>query len=112
MGARIFLICNLALGFYNAGTIPVGLGLVGSLLLIWYHPANSPPWGIIGSPGSQALSTVLTGIFWGKWQARLSRDPLGSRSPYLRKILNTHWARTALITLNAFVLFAWVIVLR
>ena len=91
--------------------IPVGLGVVGSLLLIWYHPVNSPLWGLIGAIGCQVLSMILTGAFWGRLQASLSRDPLGPNSPHLAKILGTHWIRTLLINLNAFVLLAWVIVI-
>jgi len=40
----------------------------------------------------------LTAILWGPWQAKLSRDERGSRSPYLAKIMGTHWIRTALIS--------------
>ena len=146
MNEKIFFLCNLALGFYNVGTIwahevdifrtwklvdpkdfvrvqtvhwrklpywvfiPVGLGIAGSVLLVWYHPANSPLWGVSGAVACQVLSIVLTAVFWGRWQASLSRDPLGPKSPYLTKILGTHWVRTALINLNALVLLAWAIV--
>ncbi len=77
---KVFLLLNLALAFYNAGTIwaheidifrswklldprnfhaaqrahwrklrcwvlaPVGISLLGSIVLIWYHPGNSPLW--------------------------------------------------------------------
>ena len=143
MNSTIFLILNLALGFYNVGTIwamevdifrswklvkadfsrvqeahwkklpywiftPVGLALVGSIVLIWYHPAGSPVWAI-GVFLVQAISLALTAIFWGPWQAKLSKDPLGSQSPYLAKILRTHWIRTLLINLYAFILLVWVL---
>ena len=142
----VFLILNLALGFYNVGTIwamevdifrswklvgsdfhkiqqvhfkklpywiftPVGLALVGSISLFWYHPAGSPAWAIWGVFLSQALSLVLTAIFWGPWQAKLSQDLLGPQSPYLAKILKTHWLRTVLINAYAFILLAWVLLL-
>jgi hypothetical protein len=143
----IFLLLNLALGFYNVGTIwahevdifrtwklvdtkdfrrvqsthwkklpywvfiPVGLGLAGAVALIWDHPEHSPLWGICGAFGCQLVSLVLTGIFWGQWQAKLSRDPLGPESPYLKKILATHWVRTLLINANAFILLAWTMLL-
>ncbi|MBV8343477.1 MAG: hypothetical protein JO190_00600 [Candidatus Eremiobacteraeota bacterium] len=142
----IFLLLNLALGFYNVGTIwahevdifrswqyvgadfhrvqqvhwaklpywvlaPVALAFAGSLALIWYHPAGSPIWALAGVFGCQFASVILTALTWGPWQAALSRDPLGSRSPYLRRILRTHWLRTALITASGFLLLAWVIVL-
>ena len=146
MSPRIFLLLNLALGFYNVGTIwahevdifsswklvgaerfhevqrvhwhkipywvltPVGLGVCGAVALIWYHPAGSPRWGIWGVFLCQALSLVLTAIFWGPWQARLAKDPLGSESAYLKQILKTHWVRTLLINASAGFLLAWVIV--
>ena len=75
---KVFLLLNLALAFYNVGTIwaheidifrswklldprnfhavqrvhwrklpywvvtPVSLSLLGSIVLVWYHPSNSP----------------------------------------------------------------------
>lgn len=141
-----FLLLNLALAFYNAGTIwahevdifrtwklidpkdfhavqrvhwnklpywiftPVGLAFAGSLGLIWQHPPGSPDWAIAGNLGCQLLSLVLTAVFWGKWQARLSQDSRGPNSPYLARILRTHWIRTALINAYAFILLAWAIV--
>ena len=141
-----FLTLNLALAFYNVGTIwamevdifrswklvgtdfhkvqevhwkklpywiftPVGLALIGSIVLFWYHPVGSPVWAIWGVFLAQALSLTLTAIFWGQWQAKLSKDALGAQSPYLAKILKTHWIRTLLINLYAFILLAWVLVL-
>lgn len=144
MNPLIFLFLNLALGFYNVGTIwamevdifrswkfvgsdfhkvqevhwrklpywiftPVGLALLGSIALIWYHPMGSPNWAIWGVFLCQVVSLVLTAIFWGQWQAKLSKDARGSQSPYLAKILKTHWLRTLLINAYAFILLAWVI---
>lgn len=138
-----FLLLNLALGFYNVGTIwameidifrtwklvnpddfhkiqrihwkklpywiftPVGLALIGSMALIWYHPYGSSNWEIWGTLLSQLFSLILTAIFWGPWQAKLSKDPAGSKSVYLKKILQTHWIRTLLINLYAFILLLW-----
>jgi len=42
---------------------PVGLALVGSIVLIWYHPVGSPSWAIWGVFFTQALSLLLTAIF-------------------------------------------------
>src|ERR1700739_797829 len=144
MSPMIFLIFNLALGFYNVGTIwamevdifrswklvgsdfhrvqevhwrklpywiftPVALALAGSIALIWYHPAGSPAWAIWGVPSTQILSLVLTAVMWGPWQAKLSKDPLGSQSPFLQKILATHWIRTLLICASAILLLGWVL---
>ena len=88
---------------------PVGLAFIGSIILLWYHPAGSPAWAMWGAFGCQALSLGLTAILWGRWQAKLARDPLGPASPHLARILKTHWVRTALITLSAAVLFDWVL---
>jgi hypothetical protein len=143
VNARLFLLLNVAFGFYNVGTIwahevdifrtwklvdaktfrdvqarhwrtlpywvfiPVALALAGSIVLIWYHPAGSPLWGIWAVPFCQLLSLVLTGAFWGRWQARLANDPLGSKSPFLQRILKTHWIRTLLISASGLILLAW-----
>ncbi len=146
MNPLVFLILNLAIGFYNVGTIwameidifrswklvnqdfhriqeahwkklpywifaPVGLALIGSIGLIWYHPIGSPAWTIWGVFLFQFTSLVFTAIFWGQWQAKLSKDPLGSQSLYLAKILKTHWMRTLLINAYAFTLLGWVLYL-
>jgi hypothetical protein len=29
--------------------LPVGLSLLGSIVLIWYHPGNSPLWSVAGA---------------------------------------------------------------
>ena len=145
MDRKVFLLLNLALAFYNVGTIwaneidifrswklldpsnfhavqrvhwrklpywvltPVGLSLLGSIVLVWYHPGNSPLWGVAGAVWCQALSIVLTAVYWGRWQARLAQDPSGSDSLYLTKILNTHWVRTLLVNANALILLFWAI---
>ena len=113
----IFLVLNLALAFYNLGTIwaheidifrswrlvgvesfhtmqsvhrrklpywifaSVGFSLIGGILLIWYHPAKSPFWAISGALVCQLLTLVLTALLWGRWQAKLAKDPLGPRVP-------------------------------
>lgn len=133
MTKEIFLLLNLALAFYNVGTIwaheidifrtwklldpknfhkvqeihwkklpywvfaPVGLALIGSIILFWYHPIKIQLWEIWLTFSFQLLSHSLTAIFWGPWQAKLSQDKSGGASPYLAKILKTHWIRTALI---------------
>ncbi|MGA9944785.1 MAG: hypothetical protein WBE79_08055 [Candidatus Cybelea sp.] len=139
---------NLALGFYNVGTIwaheidifrtwrlvgasfheiqaahwrklpywvfaPVVLGVVGSIVLLWYHPPGSPWWAIVGVFGCQAASTILTALYWGPWQAALSQDTRGAASPFLERILKTHWVRTALINASGLILLAWsILILR
>jgi hypothetical protein len=145
MSSTVFLLLNLALGFYNVGTIwahevdifrswklldshdfhnvqhahwrklpywvftPVGLAFAGSIVLIWYHPDNSPLWGLWGVPLCQTLAIFLTAVFWGRWQAKLARDQQGPRSIYLAKILKTHWVRTCLVNICALILLMWTI---
>jgi hypothetical protein len=88
---------------------PLGLALIGSTALIWYHPAGSPGWAIWGNLSCQVSSLSLTGLFWGRWQAKLSKDRAGPQSIYLAKILHTHWVRTALINGYALIMLAWAI---
>ncbi len=88
---------------------PLGLALAGSIALIWYHPAASPGWAIWGNLLCQLASHLLTAIFWGRWQARLSKDERGPASPYLEKILATHWIRTLLISGYSLILLAWTV---
>lgn len=138
MTPRIFLLLNLALAFYNVGTIwameidifrtwkllephnfpvvqtthwkklpywifvPVGLALVGTVVLIGYRPHDVPVQEIWIVLFIQIFTHFLTAILWGPWQAKLSKDELGSQSPYLDKILKTHWLRTALISAYGF----------
>jgi hypothetical protein len=145
MTSTAFLVLNLALAFYNAGTIwahevdifrtwrlvdakdfravqsthwkklpywiftPVALALAGGVALIWFHPAGSPQWAIWGNLACQVLSLVLTALFWARWQAKLSQDPLGPKSPHLARILSTHWLRTLLINAAAFIQLAWLL---
>lgn len=88
---------------------PLALALLGSIALIQYHPQNSPAWAVWGNLGCQLLSHLLTAIFWGPWQAKLAKDPSGPASPYLKKILATHWIRTLLINAYGFILLLWTI---
>ena len=96
---------------WSWGLIPVGLEFAGSIGLILFHPEGSPSWAIWGNFACQLTSIVLTVLFWEQWQAKLSRDPLGARSPYLTKIYKTHWVRATLTTTYAILLLAWVILI-
>ena len=145
MNCRLFLLLNLALAFYNVGTIwahevdifrswklldastfhrvqaahwhklpywvllPAALALFGSIALLWCHPFGSPAWAISCAVACQLASHILTVVVWGRWQAKLSQDPRGSASPYLARILSTHWVRTALVSGYALVLLIWTI---
>lgn len=81
--------------------IPVSLSFLGSLILFWYHPQKIHLWEISLSFSFLVLSNFLTAIFWRRWQANLSKDELGGSSPWLKKILQTHWIRTLLINAYA-----------
>lgn len=143
MNAERFLLLNLALSFYNVGTIwahevdifrswklldadtfrriqtahwhklpywiflPMGLALAGAIALIWHHPLGSPTWAIWSVLACLLTAYVLTAVLWGRWQAKLSKDPLGPSSRYLGKILSTHWIRTLLINAYALILLVW-----
>lgn len=88
---------------------PLVLALIGSVVLIRFHPAGSPVWAVWGNLACQLTSHFLTTIMWGPWQGKLAKDKLGSASPYLAKILATHWIRTLLINAYGFILLAWAI---
>jgi hypothetical protein len=88
---------------------PLGFSILGSIALIWYHPQNSPGWAIWGNLLCQLASHLLTAIYWGRWQAKLSEDARGPASPYLAKILATHWVRTLLINAYGLLLLGWAI---
>jgi hypothetical protein len=141
----VFLVLNLALAFYNVGTIwahevdifrawrlvepsefhriqgahwrklpywvlvPFGVALLGSIALVWYQPIETPPWAVWGALSTQLAAHVGTLAVWAPWQAKLSKDPLGSRSPYLTKILSTHWIRTLLVNAYALILLLWLL---
>jgi hypothetical protein len=88
---------------------PIGIALGGSIALVWYQPAASPGWAVWGNLACQVASHLLTAIFWGPWQAKLGKDDRGPASPYLAKILATHWIRTLLINAYGLILLAWAI---
>jgi len=87
--------------------MPLGIALCGSIALIWYHPASSPGWALWGNLACQIASHLLTAGYWGRWQAELAHDDRGPASPYLAKILDTHWIRTLLINAYGLILLAW-----
>jgi hypothetical protein len=86
---------------------PIGVMSIGSITLIWYHPMRSPAWAIWGAFACQLASHIVTAVMWGPWQAKLSTDNRGSESPYLAKILSTHWIRTLLMNANGLIILAW-----
>jgi hypothetical protein len=85
--------------------IPVGILFIGSIVLLFVHPDNSPVALIWGAFLSQAVSHLLTGLFWGRWQAKIASNNIGPADPLLDKIIRTHWVRTALVNINGIILF-------
>jgi len=77
--------------------IPVGISFIGSIMLFWVHPVIIPVSEIGLAFSIQLLSHILTAVYWGPLQAKLSKDTSGNNSPYLEQILKTHWIRTILI---------------
>jgi len=51
--------------------------------------ARPPVWAISGALVCQLLAFVLAALLWGRWQAKMAKDPLGSQRPYLGMILRT-----------------------
>src|SRR5215469_6036346 len=68
--------------------LPVGLGLAGSIGLVWYRPANSPDWAVWCAVGCQVASLALTalplGTMAGETEPRSSRpsEPLSREDPF------------------------------
>jgi hypothetical protein len=89
--------------------LPLGLAMAGSVALLFFHPEGSPRWALWGNLEAQLTSHGLTAVMWGPWQAKLSRDERGPRSPWLGKILATHWIRTLLINVYGGILLMWAI---
>ena len=88
---------------------PIILSLMGSIALLWYHPADSPAWIVWAPLCCQLLTHLGTATLWGPWQAKLSQDPSGAASLYLARFLSTHWIRTVLVNLNGLILLVWAV---
>lgn len=89
---------------------PAALALIGSIALAWRHPPRSPVAAVWGGLACQLASNALTVALFAPWQAKLSKDELGSGSPYLSWILSTHWMRTLLVSAYGLILLVWAIV--
>jgi hypothetical protein len=82
--------------------IPYALFFAVSILLVWYPAPGSPAWAVWGNLACFVLAIALTGAFWAPWQAKLESDnTTGGRSPWLKKILDTHWIRVVLVNASA-----------
>src|SRR5262249_31941432 len=77
---------------------PNARGLIATRVIVpraGLSETSSPVWAIWANLICQNLAIVLTAFLWGQWQAKLSNNPLGFRSPYLTKILATTRADAA-----------------
>ena len=71
---------------------------------------SSARWAVWCALVFQIASHTLDALLWGRWQAELCKDPLGTASPYLTKIVCIHWILVVLINACGFTLLAWDIV--
>jgi hypothetical protein len=67
--------------------LPVGLGLAGSIGLVWYRPADPPDWTVWCALSSQVASLALTttlGTMAGETQPRPARpcEPLSREDSF------------------------------
>lgn len=85
--------------------VPLGITFVGVVLLIWFHPIGTPGWMIWTGLGLQLAAWVLTAMFWGRWQARITYEDIEPSDPLVSRLINTHWVRTLLVTLYGILLF-------
>jgi hypothetical protein len=120
---KVFLLLDLALAFSNVGTMWAHeMDIFPSWKLLDpsnFHAVQRLHWpkqyrphlvsprqlaalGVAGAVLCQAVSIVLTAGYWGRWQARIGRDPAGPDSRYLAQILNMHWARFLLVCRSCF----------
>ena len=105
MNSQTFLLLNLALAFYNVGTI-------------WAHEVDIfRSWKLVDPDAFRRIQAahwrkIPYWIFLPVGLALAGSIALiwfGSASPNLDKILSTHWIRTLLINAYGFILLVWVV---
>lgn len=74
--------------------VPTGLILAGAILLLHWAPAGVPHSILWTALAIYILIYVLTAVWWGPQQAKLTRTD----TPQFALVINTHWVRTALVT--------------
>jgi hypothetical protein len=87
------------------------IAFFGCIAMIWWRPEGVKPGVLWFSIGSQVATYVLTAALWGRWQAQthFARLTDGSLDPMYARIMNTHWIRAALITVNGLAMF-WMMI--
>src|SRR5699024_2399581 len=89
---------------------PIAIVLICNIILLWQHPENTPMVLIWVALAFHLLVDVLSGFMWGLWQAKLTFEHHGPDSPLLARLINTHWIRILLVTLNGLALLAAAII--
>lgn len=84
--------------------VPAVLTLVGALLLLWLRPPGVPALGLWLGVTLQVVTYAVTGIFWAPLQIQLNKK--GASPELLRRLIDSHWLRTGLITLYAALMLA------
>ncbi|MDB4940263.1 MAG: hypothetical protein JWO40_688 [Candidatus Doudnabacteria bacterium] len=85
--------------------IPTGILVLCSTILLWVHPAKILFPLLLLAVLIQYMILVLTGSMWGRWERKISAEHQSSTSPLMKRLRETHWIRTALITLNGLIFF-------
>jgi hypothetical protein len=85
--------------------IPIGILFLGSVSLFWYHPVKTPTNLLAFAVGVQIIIFILTAIYWGRWERIISVEQQSPQSNLVRRLVKTHWIRTALVSLNAILFF-------
>jgi len=85
--------------------IPIGILFVCSVSLLWYHSAKTPVNLLASAVGTQVITFILTGIYWGRWERIISVEHQSPQSNLVKLLVKTHWIRTALVSLNAILFF-------
>lgn len=74
--------------------VPSALTFIGAILLLHWTPPGVTPSILWVALASYILTYVLTAVWWGPEQAKLTRTD----TPRFELIIKTHWVRTALVT--------------
>ncbi len=86
--------------------LPSGLTFIGNIVLLFVRPNGVPEWLLALALGLFVSMYVLTAVWYGPEQARLT-DPASAR---LSRLNRSHWARTALVSAYGFCLLAALVV--
>lgn len=74
--------------------VPSALTFIGAILLLHWTPSGVTHSILWIALAQYILTYVLTAVWWGPQQARLTRTD----TPQFSLVIETHWVRTALVT--------------